>query len=162
MNLHECLPAILTSLVASLVYGGIALATRGVVKWRRAKSFIGTYAMQTENTTPTGGRVVIEYTLFDWPTFLNSVPSLRVVAEHGTGRRPGTEDGTGQVEVLGFSNIAVGFYGYRNRSGGALRLHLARELATITAFGFPNLPERPPFTRILRRIGPENPETYHV
>jgi hypothetical protein len=55
---------------------------------------------------------------------LSPSPVLTVFAEHGSGHAPGTEDWRGTVEIVGLSNIAGGYFFYRNRAGGALRLQL--------------------------------------
>lgn len=98
---------------------------------------------------PRGGTVTIEYSF--WTNFTSTAAVLTLIAEHGTGSAPGTEDWEGQVEVLGFSRFASGFYTYPNRSGGALRLHLDRDKQVITEYGFPNATTEQPFTRTLRR-----------
>jgi hypothetical protein len=141
--------AVVTSLVASLIYGLLGFTMRGVANYRRARPFTGRHAMLGADDGPRGGTVMIEYSF--WTGITGTAAVLTLIAEHGTGSAPGTENWEGQVEVLGFSRIASGFYTYPNRSGGALRLHLGRDGQTITEHGFPNATTEQPFTRTLRR-----------
>jgi hypothetical protein len=142
--------AILTSLVASVVYGLVGLIVRGIINSSRAKPFVGSYAMLDLHGIARGGSVRVEYTC-GVTGFLNSTPRLIVFAEHGVGTEPGTEDWSGQIEVQAFSNVALGSYTYRNRFGGALRFQLSDDGREMIEYGFPYSNDHP-FIRISRRI----------
>jgi len=140
-----------SSLVASIIYAGLALLIAERVRTKRAKPFTGRYRMfGPEGSTPMGGIVKIERK--KWvENLLSSAPILIVFAEHGSGRAPGTKDWSATVEVLGLSKTASGYYSYPDRTGGALRFELSPDESEITEYGTPFNPHSVPFRTILKR-----------
>jgi hypothetical protein len=141
---------ILSSLIASFVFTGMTLLVNERSRRRRAKPFVGKYRMfGADGLLDLGGTVKIERK--NWgENLMSTAPILTVVAEHGLGRAPGTEDWTGTVEVLGTSDTAGGYYTYPNRQGGALRFKLSRNEEQVTEYGTP-FDNSKPFIRILKR-----------
>jgi hypothetical protein len=139
------------SLVASVLYAVFAILITEHVRKNRAKPFTGSYGMfGPSGLQPTGGIVRIERK--NWRENLFSpAPVLEVFAEHGSGRAPGTEDWSGNVEVLGFSKIATGYYWYPNRAGGALRFKLSDDADQMTEYGTPFNAQSSPFMLVLKR-----------
>jgi len=135
---------IASSLVASLVYAGLALFAAECVRRRRAKPFTGRYRMSgPDDSKPTGGTFRVERE--NWlENLLSSAPILTVSAEHGSGLGLGAEDWSGSVEVLGLSKTASGYFWYRNQSGCALRFRLSKGAARL-----PNM-ERPLTPKLYR------------
>jgi hypothetical protein len=142
---------IVSSLIAAVVYAVVALLVTVRVRKRRAKTFTGKYRMlESDGSRPTSGTVTIERK--GWvENLLSPSPVLTVFAEHGSGHAPGTEDWRGTVEIVGLSNIAGGYFFYRNRAGGALRLQLSDDGKEITEYGTPFDPTSRPFIKVLQR-----------
>jgi hypothetical protein len=142
---------VISSLIASLVYAGLAVLTTEFVRRERAKPFTGKYRMYDHlGSQATGGTVTVERK--NWSeNLLSSAPILMVFAEHGTGASPGTENWTGTIEVLGLSKTATGYFLYPNRDGGALRFKLSQDANEITEYGTPFDTNDQPFRRVLKR-----------
>ena len=139
--------AVLSSLIASVVFAAIGLCLRWFRNRYRARSIVGVYEMLDADQRLRGGKVTIERDPIT--LFLNSAPVLTIFAEHDTG----AEDWEGEIELSGFSrSTATGFYWYLNRSGGGLRLRLSAAGDTITEYGFTRLPSMD--SQTMARIGP--------
>ena len=141
---------IMSSLAATVFWAILLLIAKASWQHRRAKNFIGTYTMHTPNGSATGGKVTFLRNNW-WDDLLSPTPSLRVFAEQGTGRKPGTQDWIAVVELRGFSNTATGYYSYQDRSGGSLRFELYKD-GEITEYGTP-FDSSAPFILRLIRVG---------
>jgi hypothetical protein len=143
---HAVWLGVFSSFVASLVYLGFALFRAAHVRTRRAKPFIGNYAMLDPNTKePRGGTVTVEPDPRYWDTDTTSV--LTASAKHSTGE----EDWVGTLEVRGLSDIASGFYLHPNSTGGFLQFTRVGD-SEIMEQGHPHDPKHDKFQRLLRRL----------
>ena len=136
----------LSSLLATIVWAVITLFAAKRIRKHRAHPFVGKYKMFLTNQSPRHGTVTIRYD-DNWLNLLVPTPVLSVIAENATG----TEDWGGEVEVLGISSIASGFYRHTDGQGGALRLALSPDGKQITEHGTPYDPQHPDFVKLLVR-----------
>jgi len=141
--------AIFASLTAGAIWAAFALLIAASVRYLRARPFKGEYDMFEQTGARNSVTVIIEHRW--WRNLIVLTPVLRVVAEHTSGPQIGAEEFSGYVEVLSLSDIANGFYWYRCRDGGALRLVLSNDRREITEYGNPHRRQEDAFVKVLRR-----------